>query len=237
LEVTAGFEGVGSMTHTLELYLEGELVYTASGLSGALMRLDEWPSHLASLIVNGNTSASLAEDSAGVQAATRGVASVLIVDLGVVSGEPIAIDMFRIIADDPVVNVDTYLRFELHGMDVVAFSIKFEDVISAVESNAVTGVASSLGGERSLLVYPNPSNGGPVHVLFRVPGERTVGLSVYDGTGRRVRSLSQGVFAAGIRSLTWDGRDDAGRSVAAGAYFLRLDSGGERQAARLMLIR
>ncbi len=237
LEVTAGFEGVGSPTHTLELYLEGELIYTASGLSGALMRLDEWPSHLASLIVNGNVSASLAEDRAGVQAATRGVASVLIVDLGVVSGSPIAIDMFRIIADDPVVNVDTYLRFELNGMNVVAFSIKSEDIISAVEANAVTGVASTLGGERSLLVYPNPSNGGPVHVLFRVPAERPVGLSVFDGTGRRVRSLSQGVFAAGTRSLTWDGRDDAGRAVAAGAYFLRLDSGGERQAARLMLIR
>ncbi len=237
LEVTADFEGVGSMTHTLELYLGGELVYTASGLSGALMRLDEWPSHLASIIVNGNNAANLAEDRAGVQAATRGVASVLIVDLGIVTGEPIQIDMFRIIADDPAVDVDTYLRFELRGMDVVAFSIKFEDVIPAIQSPLVTGVASLLGGERSLLVFPNPSNGGPVHVLFRLPAERAVGLSVYDGAGRRVRSLSQGLFAAGTRSLTWDGRDDTGRPVAAGAYFLRLDSGGERQAARLMLIR
>jgi hypothetical protein len=235
VSVVADFGPVGSLTHTLELYLGGDLVYSASGLSGELMKLDKWPSGLASIIVGGPD--AFAENRSGISAATRGVASVLIVDLGDVVGGPLQIDSFRIIADDPVLHVDTYLRFELHGADIVAFSIKEETLVPAIGVLLGTGVPSTLADGASLRIFPNPSAGGPINVSFRLPASQSVGLSVFDGAGRRVRSIEAGVLAAGPRSITWDGRDDSGRPVAAGAYFLRLDSGGERQAGRLMLIR
>jgi hypothetical protein len=37
--------------------------------------------------------------------------------------------------------------------------------------------------------------------------------------------------------VTWDGRDDAGRPVAAGAYFYRLEAQGMAATKRLVLVR
>ncbi len=46
-----------------------------------------------------------------------------------------------------------------------------------------------------------------------------------------------GVEAAGRREATWDGRDDAGRIAAAGAYVARLSVGGEVLSRRLLLVK
>ena len=51
-------------------------------------------------------------------------------------------------------------------------------------------------------------------------GEITLG--VYGVDGRRVRTLAAGVHPAGVHRLVWDGRDDAGRPLAAGIYWARL---------------
>ena len=42
-------------------------------------------------------------------------------------------------------------------------------------------------------------------------------------------------FSAG--RIHWDGRDDAGRLVAAGTYWLRLASGSDRRTTKLTWIR
>lgn len=59
-------------------------------------------------------------------------------------------------------------------------------------------------------------------------------LAVYDVTGRRVRTLAQGRHAAGVHRVVWDGRDERGARVAAGAYLVLLESGGERRARRVV---
>jgi hypothetical protein len=48
-----------------------------------------------------------------------------------------------------------------------------------------------------------------------------VTVEVFDVTGRRVRTLVSANLSAGRHELAWDGRDDAGRSVASGLYFYR----------------
>jgi hypothetical protein len=67
------------------------------------------------------------------------------------------------------------------------------------------------------------------------PGPHT--LSIYDVTGRHVRTLSQGARPAGPASVTWDGRDGAGRPVPAGVYFYRLTSGDGDRMERVVLLR
>jgi hypothetical protein len=42
---------------------------------------------------------------------------------------------------------------------------------------------------------------------------------------------------AGLREPTWEGRDDRGRSVAAGVDVCRLEAGGFRGALRMTLVR
>ena len=64
-----------------------------------------------------------------------------------------------------------------------------------------------------------------------------VELSIVDVTGRHVRDLVSGMFAAGTHDFAWDGRDDDGRSLRAGAYFVTGTIAGERTSRRFFILR
>ncbi|MFC1573436.1 FlgD immunoglobulin-like domain containing protein, partial [Candidatus Eisenbacteria bacterium] len=66
------------------------------------------------------------------------------------------------------------------------------------------------------------------------PGEVT--LDIYDPAGRLVRRLLDITATAGIGSVEWDGRNDAGRRVGRGAYFARLSAGGVVRSQRLITL-
>jgi hypothetical protein len=85
------------------------------------------------------------------------------------------------------------------------------------------------------LDVPRPSVfGRSAAIGFALPRAGEVSLSLYDATGKLVRQLRHGTAAAGEYRLTWDGRDDQGRSVPSGAYFCRLEAGDNRAAAALL---
>ena len=59
-------------------------------------------------------------------------------------------------------------------------------------------------------------------------------LTVYDQSGRVVRTLVSGQMQAGSYAAAWDGRDEYGRPTGSGVYFCRLRA-GEFTAARKMV--
>jgi hypothetical protein len=82
---------------------------------------------------------------------------------------------------------------------------------------------------------PNPFN--PVTSIdYDIPaGGGVVDISVFDVAGRRVATLYSGHHDPGTHSVTWNGRDSRGRSVASGIYFVRLDA-REFSASRKMIL-
>ena len=60
---------------------------------------------------------------------------------------------------------------------------------------------------------------------------------VYDVTGRLVRVLADQSFPAGEVSLTWDGRDERGSSVASGVYFVRAHIGASEFKRKIVVLR
>jgi len=81
---------------------------------------------------------------------------------------------------------------------------------------------------------PNPFHGS-TRVAFDLARDGDVRLRLYDAAGRRVRTLVEGSRSAGRHEVAWDGRDDAGRALAAGLYFCRLASGDTVDQVRLTL--
>ncbi|MFO7676561.1 MAG: FG-GAP-like repeat-containing protein [bacterium] len=76
---------------------------------------------------------------------------------------------------------------------------------------------------------------GPVpgrSVRFSLTLSRPGRLGVLDAAGRVVRRFA---VAGGEASLAWDGTDESGARLAAGAYFARLNVGGQTRTVRLML--
>jgi hypothetical protein len=72
-------------------------------------------------------------------------------------------------------------------------------------------------------IYPNPFARGTA-VTFSTSRPEPATVTVFDVAGRAVRTLASGPMDAGPHVLPWDGRDDRGRPVPAGVYFLRVDA-------------
>jgi hypothetical protein len=84
--------------------------------------------------------------------------------------------------------------------------------------------------------YPNPFHPATT-IPFALTKDARVTLGVYDALGRCVRTLLDGATPAGPQALRWDGRDDAGRALASGVYFLRIDADGVRATRKITILR
>jgi len=72
---------------------------------------------------------------------------------------------------------------------------------------------------------------------YATPVAGNVSLKVYDGMGRLVKVLVQGVQPAGSKTVTWNLTDDAGRSLMSGVYFVRLESNGQTMSQKLVVVK
>ncbi len=85
--------------------------------------------------------------------------------------------------------------------------------------------------------YPNPFN-SRTHLSFSLPEDQPqVELAVYDLLGQKLAVLAAGPRDAGLHSVAWDGRDDAGRPMASGTYLYRLRAGPYEGVGKLLLLR
>ncbi len=92
----------------------------------------------------------------------------------------------------------------------------------SLQSTGVPDVPpSSLFAKSDLRIKPAP-DGGAIGIQFVNPVAGVASVEVFDAQGRPVRRLAGKPMAAGNASLTWDGRDEAGKSVAGGVYLVML---------------
>ncbi|MBD3335699.1 MAG: hypothetical protein GF355_09300 [Candidatus Eisenbacteria bacterium] len=103
----------------------------------------------------------------------------------------------------------------------------------------VSGTAelSGVAGGPRLTMYGRNVGGERFDFAVDLPAADFVQLSIYDAAGRRVRVIVERILSPGRHALAWDGTGSAGRSVAAGCYFGRLDSHPACEPVRVMLIR
>jgi len=92
------------------------------------------------------------------------------------------------------------------------------------------------GKLRIVGAHPNPFNPA-VTVEFYSPRALPVSLTVHDLSGRHIASLSHDIYPAGPHTVAWDGRDDAGNTVAAGVYLVHLESEEGVQSLKIMLVK
>jgi hypothetical protein len=84
---------------------------------------------------------------------------------------------------------------------------------------------------------PNPFNPRTT-ISYSVAEPTRVGLRIYDVSGRLVRRLvDETSVAPGRYEVSWEGRDDVGRQVAAGIYFYSLATDDGTETKRMTLVR
>lgn len=89
---------------------------------------------------------------------------------------------------------------------------------------AVT-ISPELAARLAVSILPNPVHGSArIELRIGGPGDGLVraDAALLDLQGRRLRTFSHGWLPRGTTSMRWDGRDDQGRVVPPGTYFVRL---------------
>jgi len=81
---------------------------------------------------------------------------------------------------------------------------------------------------------PNPFS-RRTQISYQFPKTGKVVLRVYDASGRVVKTLQNGMQERGSYTVSWDGRDDRGRTVANGVYFYRVDAPGLRDTKKAVV--
>jgi hypothetical protein len=84
--------------------------------------------------------------------------------------------------------------------------------------------------------YPNPFNPS-TEIAYQLSNPAAVDLSIYNTLGERVRVLERAAKSAGLYTLVWDGRDDAGRAVGSGVYLYRLSVDGRAEMRKMVLLK
>ena len=115
-------------------------------------------------------------------------------------------------------------------------SIENDVVVASVDNTPGT-----LPGEFTLQQnYPNPFNPSTI-IRFTISSveqnSARVSLRIFNVLGQEVRTLLDNAPArAGAYELTWDGRDDSGRTLASGVYLYQLTVGSVAQTKRMVFM-
>lgn len=140
--------------------------------------------------------------------------------------------------------------FSLYGYE----DGRWNQVESYLDGNSVYGRVKNLGIYR--LIYdpsakrstslpksyelfqnsPNPFN-PETQIKYDLPSTGLVQLMIYNILGQNVKVLVNEVQEAGHRSVTWDGKDDAGKEVASGIYFYKLQTGHFENTKKMVFLK
>ncbi|MFA5032560.1 MAG: T9SS type A sorting domain-containing protein [bacterium] len=102
-----------------------------------------------------------------------------------------------------------------------------------------------LGVEESEIKAPtkvtlNQNTPNPVHrgttISYTIPQTGKVNLTIYDITGKPVRTLVNAEQKPGFNNASWDKKTDDGSSVSSGVYFYKLNIKGYNSITKTMIV-
>jgi hypothetical protein len=133
---------------------------------------------------------------------------------------------------DYVLNETNYYR--LAAVDHAGNVSEYSDVVEA----AVLSIDGDLIPEAFALHqnYPNPFN-PTTQIRYDLPEDKLVTITIYDVTGRMIKSLVNMNQTAGYRSVRWDATNDHGEPVSAGMYIYMIQSGEFRQTKKMVFLK
>ncbi len=114
-----------------------------------------------------------------------------------------------------------------------------EDIFSKISAQCVESFPGSGEVMRAGLSpnLPNPFR-TETEIGFVLKAGGRVLVRIYDVSGRRVRTLLEGIRAPNERHrLTWDGKNDAGEPVANGLYFCQLVTPEFSETRKIVFLR
>lgn len=107
----------------------------------------------------------------------------------------------------------------------------------AWSSGVIVGVDDELPKALAFAgIAPNPARaGGRFH--FALPVGTNVKLEMFDLNGRRVSTVADATYDAGVHDVSWNGTDANGRQLDAGLYWARFSANGKTISKRVSVMK
>jgi len=108
----------------------------------------------------------------------------------------------------------------------------------ADELNGTSGVPRPVPASPVTLypAAPNPFNPS-TRLSFELAAPQAVNLTIFDMSGRQVKTLEETWLPAGPHQRSWDGRNSQGQRVSSGVYMYRVEAGGHAETRRMVLLK
>ena len=170
---------------------------------------------------------------------SRAVAAVTTPDEAGYRSTVVDIETGRAAAVGDILEISAQSPNPFIGVKPLQYTVTAEDVKQSLIQLPEL-VAYEIPAETELLSnYPNPFN-PETWIPYRLAEDAFVALTIYDRSGRVVRTLDVGHQIASVyenrsKAIYWDGRNEIGEQVASGVYFYHL-SAGDYSATRKMVI-
>jgi len=132
--------------------------------------------------------------------------------------------------------------YDYEDKDVLAgrtysYRLKQIDTDGSFEHSAILQVEINLPQNFVLSQnFPNPFN-PETSIRYELPEAVDVKVSIFNLLGNEIRTLVHEQKEAGVHSIIWNGKDNAGREVATGAYLYRIKAGEFVETKRVTLLR
>lgn len=112
--------------------------------------------------------------------------------------------------------------------------------MKALAVTDISGISTIDGSSQNSIVLaqnsPNPFN-NITRIEYFIPERSQVTIRIYDISGKLVSTLIDKVQNAGINSINWNATDENGNKVDPGLYIYRIESNGETESRRMLLVR
>ena len=135
-----------------------------------------------------------------------------------------------------------YMLSQGQGIPIPTFIDKDGKFQASVALNSHFYFGRSLKPAQSVVLpqdhmycYPNPFN-SVISIMFFIPVEDEVKISVYNILGKRVFSDDHTV-KPGLITLNWDGRDKNGQNLPTGLYFYHLSAGSKQMMNKITILK
>ena len=84
--------------------------------------------------------------------------------------------------------------------------------------------------------YPNPFN-PDVNIMLSTSTGKKITVDIFNILGEKVKSLFDGFISAGVKTIQWNGRNDAGLELPSGTYLVLASSENQNQAIKISFLK
>ncbi|MBO8130164.1 MAG: PKD domain-containing protein [Candidatus Marinimicrobia bacterium] len=117
------------------------------------------------------------------------------------------------------------------------YSVYFDNIkVICNETSIKESSVGKMPQDFCVLAYPNPFN-SQVNIQIKIPEDLGIKLLVYDINGNLISTLVNRLLPAGTYNVIWDGKNDCGRSITSGVYFVKMISNNLLSTKKVVVIK